>query len=201
MSTTITYEGTMPGSRIQGEVIERHADGSVTVVHPDGSPWRYTVRPEHIVVDEATPTAAVTSQTHPTFRTLREYLMEEQGWEQSDSNRFEQAHEQHFDGFQCTRLTWAEWEDVVLAWVDDLRVNDHGDDWGDDEDDTAQPEPTFVDARFAGGAIQVEQDDEYVGDGSAVVRLALPGHAIALFPHEARALAAALTAQAEAVHA
>ena len=66
MSTTITYEGTMPGSRMQGEVVERHSDGSVTVVHPDGSPWRYTVRPEHIIVDEATPTAAEPD----TFRTV-----------------------------------------------------------------------------------------------------------------------------------
>ncbi|KXC06429.1 hypothetical protein [Microbacterium hominis] len=55
MSTTITYEGTLPGSRIEGKVIERHADGSVTVEHPEGGGWTYRVRPEHIIMD--TPTA------------------------------------------------------------------------------------------------------------------------------------------------
>ncbi len=56
---------------------------------------------------------------------------------------------------------------------------------------------TFVDARFAGGAVSVEQDAEYIGDGRSVVLLTLPGHTVALFPHEARALAAALTAHAK----
>ncbi|WP_456286237.1 hypothetical protein M1D46_00470 [Microbacterium sp. JZ70] len=63
---------------------------------------------------------------------------------------------------------------------------------------SAATEPTFVDARFAGGVIQVEQDAEYIGDGRTVVTLAFPGHTVALFPHEARALAAALTAHADA---
>lgn len=52
MSTIITYEGTLPGSRIKGELIERHADGSLTVEHPHGDGWTYRVRPEHIIAQE-----------------------------------------------------------------------------------------------------------------------------------------------------
>lgn len=57
---------------------------------------------------------------------------------------------------------------------------------------------TFVDARFAGGAIVVESDDEYTGDGQAGVILALPGQSVWLFPREARALAHELQAYAAA---
>jgi len=62
-------------------------------------------------------------------------------------------------------------------------------------------QPVVVDAGFAGGAILVEQDAEHLGDGRSVVTLALPGLAVPLFLHEARALAAALTAQANAASA
>lgn len=62
-------------------------------------------------------------------------------------------------------------------------------------------EPSIVDARFVGGTILVEQDAEYLGDGSSVVVLSLPGHTVALFPREARALAAALTTHANAASA
>jgi hypothetical protein len=117
MTTTITYEGTLPGSRIEGELVQRHEDGSVTVAHPDGNGWTYRVRPEHIIA----------------------------------------------------------------------------------EDTSSQP--TVVDVRFAGGAVVVEQDAEYIGDGRTVVVLSLPGHTVALFPREARALAAALTAHANAASA
>lgn len=48
---TITYEGTLSGSRIEGKVISRNEDGSVTVEHPDGDGWTYRVRPEHIITD------------------------------------------------------------------------------------------------------------------------------------------------------
>lgn len=115
--STITYEGTLPGSRIQGELVERHADGSVTVEHLDGGGWTYRVQPGSIIAEDT--------------------------------------------GSQ----------------------------------------PTIVDARFAGGAVVVERDTEYLGDGRAVVVLSLPGHTVALFPHEARALAAALAAHTEAVPA
>ena len=114
MSTTITYEGTMPGSRIQGELVERHADGSLTVVHPEGAPWTYRVQPERVIAEV---TAPVTSLTHPTLRTLRDYLMEEQDWTQAEWESFELEHQEHFDGFQCTRLSWAEWEAVVMEYV------------------------------------------------------------------------------------
>lgn len=60
MTTTITYEGTMPGSRIQSELIERHEDGSVTVVHPDGNPWTYRVRAEQIIAEDTTATEETT---------------------------------------------------------------------------------------------------------------------------------------------
>ncbi|WP_347756807.1 hypothetical protein [Agrococcus sp. ProA11] len=53
-----------------------------------------------------------------------------------------------------------------------------------------------MDARFAGGAISVERDTEYLDDGHPVVMLSLPGHTVALFPHEASALAATLAATA-----
>lgn len=66
---------------------------------------------------------------------------------------------------------------------------------------SAYAEPTVADARFAGGAIIVGQDAEYIGDGHTVVTLALPGHTVALFPHEARRLAAALTAHADVASA
>lgn len=59
-------------------------------------------------------------------------------------------------------------------------------------------QPIAVDARFAGGAILVEQDAGYLGDGRSIITLALPGLVVPLFPHEARALAAALTSQANA---
>ena len=49
MGVTITYEGTLPGSRIEGKVIERHSDGSVTVEHPAGDGWTYRVRAEDII--------------------------------------------------------------------------------------------------------------------------------------------------------
>lgn len=55
---------------------------------------------------------------------------------------------------------------------------------------------TVVDARFAGGAVVVERDDEYTGDGRPGVRLELPGHSLWLFAHEARALAKALAEHA-----
>lgn len=51
---------------------------------------------------------------------------------------------------------------------------------------------TAVDARFAGGTILLEVDDEYTGDGRSMVRVELPGHTLHLFPHEARGLANAL---------
>ncbi len=57
-----------------------------------------------------------------------------------------------------------------------------------------------VDARFAGGTLFVQQDDEYIGDGQAVVVLDIPGHNdLALFPREARALADALRAEANGI--
>lgn len=58
-----------------------------------------------------------------------------------------------------------------------------------------------VDARFAGGTVFVGPDHEYIGDGRAVVRLALPGRTVPLFPHEARALAQALNETADASQA
>ena len=57
---------------------------------------------------------------------------------------------------------------------------------------------TIVDARFAGGHIAVEHDNEYTGDGRDGVILTLPGHSIWLFAHEARKLAAVLTKEANA---
>lgn len=58
MTTTITYEGTLPGSRIEGELVQRHPDGSVTVAHPDGNGWTYRVRPEHIIAERTVDTFA-----------------------------------------------------------------------------------------------------------------------------------------------
>jgi hypothetical protein len=55
---------------------------------------------------------------------------------------------------------------------------------------------TFVDARFAGGAIVVAGGDFLE---QPVVRLVMPGaNPLPLFPHEARALAAELVAYAVA---
>lgn len=61
---------------------------------------------------------------------------------------------------------------------------------------TLEHEPTFVDARFAGGAVQVTSSMLPHDDTTAAVVLALPGHTVTLFPHEARALADALRAHA-----
>ncbi len=55
---------------------------------------------------------------------------------------------------------------------------------------------TLIDARFAGGPIQVDTERS-VFDDRQLVRVALPGCSVNLFPHEARALAAALTHAAE----
>ncbi|WP_341999376.1 hypothetical protein MRBLWH7_000791 [Microbacterium sp. LWH7-1.2] len=59
------------------------------------------------------------------------------------------------------------------------------------------PPDTTVDSRFAGGSILVEQH-EFLDQN--VVKLAIPGgNGVPLFPHEARALAAALTRHADSV--
>lgn len=60
-------------------------------------------------------------------------------------------------------------------------------------------EPTFVDARFAGGSIVVS-GSEFLDQ--PVVRLEIPGLSpVPLFPHEATALARALTTAAVAAAA
>ncbi|WP_315551277.1 hypothetical protein [Microbacterium aurum] len=53
---------------------------------------------------------------------------------------------------------------------------------------------TVVDARFAGGAIRVDDDDTsgVTPDGIVLVTIDAPGWDVAMFPHEARAFAAAL---------
>jgi len=52
---------------------------------------------------------------------------------------------------------------------------------------------TVVDARFAGGSINVEPDDEYTGGGTPGVLIEIPGaNAVWLFQHEARDLARVL---------
>ncbi|WP_417554310.1 hypothetical protein [Microbacterium sp.] len=131
--------------------------------------------------DASTPAA-------PTYRELIEYVLPAD-WSQAQTDEFLEDNGHHLDGFGTTRLTWDEWEQAVGTYLSAL------------EEHTAQPEPTFVDARFAGGAIQVQPDADYLPDGRTVVTLALPGHTVALYPHEARALADALTAHAEAVEA
>lgn len=52
----------------------------------------------------------------------------------------------------------------------------------------------IVDARFAGGAIRVDDDDTsaVTPDGTVLVTIDAPGWDTVLFPHEARAFAAAL---------
>lgn len=58
---------------------------------------------------------------------------------------------------------------------------------------------TAVDARFAGGPILVTGDAHTSYDPDVtLVQIDAPGWVTALFPHEARALAAALTAAANA---
>lgn len=131
---------------------------------------------------------ATTVTSGPTYRELIEEVLPGD-WSQAQTDEFLEDNGHHLDGFGATRLTWDEWEQVVGNYLSAL------------EEHTAQPEPTFVDARFAGGAINVQQDADYIGEGRTVVTLALPGRTVALFPHEARALAAALTAHAEAVEA
>lgn len=49
-----------------------------------------------------------------------------------------------------------------------------------------------VDARFAGGTILVQVDEEYTGDERVTVRIDMPGLTLHLFRHEARDLANAL---------
>lgn len=53
------------------------------------------------------------------------------------------------------------------------------------------PHEQIVDARFAGGAIVITRLDDYRG---TLTRLDAPGYSLDLFPAEAAALAAALTA-------
>jgi len=52
---------------------------------------------------------------------------------------------------------------------------------------------TAVDARFAGGPILVDQGHATYDVATKLVTIDAPGWDTALFPHEARALAAALT--------
>lgn len=56
---------------------------------------------------------------------------------------------------------------------------------------------SIVEARFAGGPIIVEADNEYTGDDSPGVRLEMPGHSVWLFAREARALGEALLREAD----
>lgn len=51
-----------------------------------------------------------------------------------------------------------------------------------------------VDARFAGGPIFIDRDDTsaVTPDGTVLVTIDAPGWDVAMFPHEARAFAAAL---------
>lgn len=72
---------------------------------------------------------------------------------------------------------------------------------------TADTARSVIDARFAGGAITVAPAPELVTDqpdervSIPTVRVTIPGLDLALFPHEADALAAALTAAANASRA
>lgn len=56
---------------------------------------------------------------------------------------------------------------------------------------------TAVDARFAGGPIIVDQRQASYDVATELVTVSAPGWDTSLFPHEARALAAALTAAAD----
>lgn len=56
---------------------------------------------------------------------------------------------------------------------------------------------TVVDARFSGGHLTVDQGHATYDLTQKLVTVAAPGWDTALFPHEARALAAALTEAAD----
>ncbi len=74
---TITYEGTLSGSRIEGKVISRNEDGSITVEHPDGGGWTYTVRPELIIVDTPPTVDAgddILAEPNPGFTSLLQQM-------------------------------------------------------------------------------------------------------------------------------
>ena len=55
----------------------------------------------------------------------------------------------------------------------------------------------LLDARFAGGPLEVSADHFKHAPETAAVRIDGPGFSLALFPHEARALAAALIVEAD----
>ncbi|QZD98639.1 hypothetical protein SEA_JEMERALD_51 [Microbacterium phage Jemerald] len=54
-----------------------------------------------------------TTAHHPSYRALREALIEGEGWTQEEWEAFEQKHAEHFDGFQATKLDWEQWYDLA----------------------------------------------------------------------------------------
>lgn len=50
---------------------------------------------------------------NPTYRELREALIEGEGWTHEEWEAFEEKHSQHLDGFQASKLTWDQWYELA----------------------------------------------------------------------------------------
>jgi len=56
---------------------------------------------------------------NPTYRELREYLVEDNGWTETEWDAFEAKHAEHFDGFSNTKLSYSEWEQLACQEGDE----------------------------------------------------------------------------------
>ena len=51
----------------------------------------------------------MSENTNPTYRQVREYLIEDNGWTEEEWDQFSGYYFREFDGFAATRLTWDQW--------------------------------------------------------------------------------------------
>lgn len=59
------------------------------------------------------------SNQHPTYRQLREFLVEDNGWTAAEFDTFEATVGEHLDGFGHTKLTYDQWEVLVCQYNDE----------------------------------------------------------------------------------
>lgn len=53
--------------------------------------------------------------TNPTYRELREALIEGEFWTEQEWEAFAEKHAAHLDGFQASKLTWDQWYELACA--------------------------------------------------------------------------------------
>lgn len=59
------------------------------------------------------------AESNPTYREVREYLIEENGWTEEEWDAFHTAKSEFFDGFQETRLSYDAWTILVMEYIEE----------------------------------------------------------------------------------